>query len=1045
MIHWIIGTSLRLRFLVVVGAAMLVLFGMMQLRNVPIDVYPEFAPPKVEVQTLCLGLSAADVEALVTVPMEEALNGVVGLDILRSRSVADLSSVVLIFKEGTDLMDARLRVQERVREATLVLPRWATSPFMIQPLSSTSRVMKIGLTTKDRSTQQLIDTALIAYWTIRPRLMRVPGVANVAIWGDRWSVLQVQADPELLNKKDVSLLSVMQASADALDVGMFKFSSGYDIGTGGFIDTPNQRLGIRHILPFLTPSELAKMPIDVPPGHEPVALGDVARVVRDTQPHLNGDAIINDGIGLMMIVEKLPWGNTLEVTRGVEKALAQMKPGLPGIEIDTEIFRPATFIEESIDNLTGALLVGCLLVVLVLGAFLFEWRVALISCTAIPLSLITGGLVLYFRGASINTMVLAGFVIALGAVVDDAIVDIENIVRRLRQHRKEGIKKPIARIIFEASLEVRRAIIYSTLIEVAALAPVFFMGGLAGAFFQPLALSYCLAVAASTVVALTVTPALALMLLRNAPLERRESPLALWLQTGYTKFLARIVPRPGRAYLTVGVAMAAGVIMVPFLGEELFPKFKERDFLMHWVAKPGTSHPEMLRIVQRVGKELLAIPGVRNFGAHIGQGTLADEPVGMNFAENWISLDKSVDYDKTVAAVKEVVEGYPGLYRDVQTYLKERTKEVITGTSDAIVVRISGDDLDVMRQKAEEVKELMAGIDGIIEEHIDLQIEVPQLQVEVDLAAASRYGIKPGDVRRAAATFIASEEAGDIWRDGKNIEVHVWSTPETRNSIESVGTLLLDARDGQRVRLGDLATVQMRPTPNMVLRENGSRRIDVAGNVFGRDLGSVAREMEERLAGVSFPLGYHAEMLGEYQERQRAQNLMLILAIGALVAILLFLQMAVGSWRLATLVLVLLPVAMVGGILATGMSDAILSLGSLVGFLTVLGIAARNGILMIDHFKHLERYEGETFGPALVLRGARERLVPIVMTALTTALALVPLVVAGTIPGHEIEHPMAVVILGGLVTSTVLNLFVVPSLYLRFGKSREIGAEGALV
>src|SRR5919199_1592388 len=335
MMRWIVGTSLRLRYLVVAAASMLLVFGVAQLRQTPVDVFPEFAPPRVEVQTLCLGLSAVDVEALVTGPMEQALKG---LDVLRSRSVSDLSTVQVIFKPGTDLMQARLRVQERVRVATPVLPNWASAPFMIQPLSSTSRVMKIGMSTKDRSTQSLIDMSLIAYWTVRPRLMRVPGVANVAIWGDRWSVLQVQADPERLRRHDVSLNRVLEASADALDVGMLKFSSGHEIGTGGFIDTPNQRLGIRHILPNLTPQELSKVPVDVDKGGRPVAIGDVATVVRDTQPHLNGDAVINDGVGLMLIVEKLPWGNTLEVTRGVEQALAEMRPGLTGIDVDTSIF-----------------------------------------------------------------------------------------------------------------------------------------------------------------------------------------------------------------------------------------------------------------------------------------------------------------------------------------------------------------------------------------------------------------------------------------------------------------------------------------------------------------------------------------------------------------------------------------------------------------------------------------------------------------------------------------------------------------------------------
>ncbi|HSV66533.1 MAG TPA: efflux RND transporter permease subunit [Mycobacteriales bacterium] len=1037
MMRWIVGTSLKLRYLVVVTAALLMFFGVAQLRAMPVDVFPEFAPPRVEVQTLCLGLSAADVEGLVTVPIEESLNGIEGLDVMRSRSVSDLSSVQLIFKPGTDLFKARLRVQERVRTATAGLPAWSDLPFMVQPLSSTSRVMKIGLSTKDKSNQALIEAALTAYWTVRPRLMRVPGVANVAIWGDKWSVLQVQADPTRMAKHGVALNSVIDASADALDVGVLRFSSGHEIGTGGFFDTPNQRLGIRHILPNITPAGLAEMPVDVPKGAKPVSIGDVANVVRDHQPHLNGDAIINDGVGIMLIVEKLPWGNTLEVTKGVEEALAAMAPGLPGIQVDTTIFRPATFIQTSIDNLGKAMLIGFLLVTLILVFFLFEWRVALISIVTIPLSLVAAGLVLAARGATINTMVLAGFVIALGVIVDDAIIDIENIVRRLRQHRREGSTKSTARIVLDASLEVRGPIIHATLIIVISTVPILLLGGLTGSFFRPLAFSYALAILASMLVALTVTPALALILLSRSQLERRESPLVRWLQRGYTGLLGRIVSRPSRAYVTVIVVVLAGVVALPLLGQSLFPKFKERDFLMHWVSRPGTSHAEMVRITQQASNELRAIPGVRNFGAHIGQGTLADEPVGINFAENWISIDPSADYDKTVAAIQKVVEGYPGLQRDVQTYLKERTKEVLTGTSEAVVVRISGDEFGVLRQKAQEVKEVLATIDGVVEEKVDLQVEIPQLEVKVNLAAASRYGIKPGDVRRAAAVFIGSEEAGDIWKYGKNTEVHVWSTPQTRNSIDSVNSLLLDAPDGRRVKLGELATVRMVPTPNVVLRENNSRRIDVAANVSGRDLGSVARDVERGLAQVSFPRGYHAEILGEYQERQAAQQRLLIFSIGALVGILLLLQQAFGSWRLAFLAILTLPMALVGGILAATLGGGVLSLGSLVGFLTVLGIAARNGILMINHFQHLERHEGEAFGPALVLRGAKERLSPILMTSLATALALVPLVIAGTIPGNEIEHPMAVVILGGLVTSTLLNLFVVPSLYLRYAGRRR--------
>jgi CzcA family heavy metal efflux pump len=1032
MMRWIVGSSLKFRYLVVAGGAALMVFGSGLLRDTPVDVFPEFAQPRVEIQTISTGLSAEEVESLITVPLEQALQGVPGLDTVRSKSVPQLSSIQLLFDRGTDLLHARQVVQERVATVTPTLPSWSSPPFMIQPLSSTSRVVKIGLTSERLS---LIDMSLVAYWKIRARLLRVPGVANVPIWGERLHQYHVQVDPERLRAHDVSLTQLQEQTAKGLDVGsLVSWSDAGEVGTGGFIDGPNQRLNVRHIFPVITPQDFAQVAIENRAG-ESLLLSDVADLVIDHQP-LMGDAVINDGPGLMLIVEKLPWANTLEVTRGVEEAMETIRPGLSGIEIDTTIFRPATFIETSIDNLTTALLIGALLVILVIVAFLFEWRAALISVVSIPISLVAAGLVLYQRGTTINVMVLAGFVIAVGVVVDDAIIDVENIVRRLREHRRQGSRKPTAAIVLEASLEVRPSIVYATLIIFAAMAPIFFLTGLTGAFFQPLASSYVLAVGASLLVALTVTPAMALILLRRAPLERRQSPLVRWLQRGYQSALSRIINRPIWAYGAVAVTAVAGLAVLPFLGQSLLPSFKERDFLMHWLSKPDTSHPEQLRISVRACRELRTIPGVRNCGSHIGNAMLGDEPYGIYFGENWISVDPNVDYDATLAEVQEVVNGYPGLVRDVQTYLKERIREVLTGSSDEIVVRIFGDDLDVLHSEAERVLQTMEEVDGLVEGKIELHADVPQVEVEVDLAAAQRYGVKPGEVRRASGIFLASEEVGDIYRGGKAYDVHLWSTPETRNSLTSIRELPIDTPTNGQVPLEQLADVRIAPTPNTIERENTSRRLEVSANVQGRDLGSVARDVEDRIEEMSFPLGYHADVLGEYKERQAAQGRMLLFSIGTAIAIFLLLQVSFRSWRLATLSFLTLPIALVGGVLAAFIGGGVLSLGSLVGFFTVFGIAARNGILMINHFQHLEQYEGETFGRGLVLRGARERLAPILMTTLAAGLAILPLVVAGDVPGHEIEHPLAVVILGGLFTSTLLNLFVVPSLYLRFGRGR---------
>jgi Cu/Ag efflux pump CusA len=618
----------------------------------------------------------------------------------------------------------------------------------------------------------------------------------------------------------------------------------------------------------------------------------------------------------------------------------------------------------------------------------------------------------------------------------------------------------MARIILEASLEVRGAIIYATLIEVLAIMPVFFMQGLSGAFFKPLALSYALALLVSMVVALTVTPAMSLILLRNAPLESRESPIVRWLQRGYAKLLAPIIRSPRIAYATVAIIVLMGAVIVlppppgtptfiaarwPKLGAELLPSFKERDFLMHWLTDPSTSWPEMNRITIQASKELRAIPGVRNFGAHIGQALLMDEVVGVHFGENWISVDPNVDYDQTLQSIQETVDGYPGLYRDVQTYLKERIREVLTGASHAITIRIYGRDLDMLRAKAEEVAKAVKGIEGVADLKLEPQQKIPQIDVQVNLASAHKYGVKPGDVRRATSTLVLGEEVGDVHIANRTYDINVWSTPETRDSLTSIQNLPIDTPSGKVVRLADIASVAIKPTPNIVKHEHLMRTIDVGVNVKGRDLGSVAADVKQALATVSFPLEYRPQILGEYAERQAASKKVYSVAIVSAIGIFLILHASFKSMRLATLAFVTLPSALVGGILAAYIGDRIISLGALVGFLTILGIAARNSIMLIDHFQHLERYEGEKFGPGLVLRGAIERISPIMMTTLTTIVAVLPLIIRGSIPGHEVEHPMAVVILGGMVTSTLLNLFVVPSLYLRFGAGGQSrSAAGAI-
>ncbi|HEY0581895.1 MAG TPA: efflux RND transporter permease subunit, partial [Chloroflexota bacterium] len=886
----------------------------------------------------------------------------------------------------------------------------------------------IGLSSKELS---LIDLSVLTRWTIKPRLMGVPGVANVSVWGQRQRQLQVQVDPERLRANGVTMEQVIRTAGNSLWISPLSYLNASTPGvTGGFIDTPTQRLGIRHVLPISNADDLSNVIVADAPMH----LGEVTSVVEDHQP-LIGDAVINDGPGLLLTVEKLPTGNTLEVTRGVEKALESLRPGLAGVEINSSLFRPASFIEQAIDNLALTLLIGCLLMVLVLGAFLFQWRTALISVVAIPLSLVAAGLVLQLRGATINTMILAGFVVALGSIVDDAIIDVENIMRRLRQARREGTQKSTAAIVLDASLEVRSAIIFATLIIVLAVAPVLFMDGLSGSFFQPLAISYALALVVSMLVALTVTPALSLILLAHAKLDTREPPLMRWLGQGYQRVLRSTLHRPRPAFVAMGALALVGLAVMPFLGQSLLPRFKENDFLVHWVTSPGTSLPEMTRITSQASSHLRAEPGVRQFAGQIGRAVQGDEIVSINSGQNWISVDPKANYDSTVASLQRAVEGYPGLSRDVLTYLQERIRQVLTGTGSAepIIVRVFGTDMDVLRQMAEQVRTSVATVDGVTDAHLLLQVEEPTVEVKVDLTAIQPYGLKPGDVRRAMATLISGTEVGNLFEQEKVFDVVVTGTAEARHSLSSIQDLSIEAPTGGHVRVGDIASVRIVSSPNIIKREGASRYIDIGVGVAGRDLGSVGRDVQARVQTVQFPREFHAEMLGEYTEREAAQNRMLVVALAALLGIFLLLQASFGSWKLASVAFLALPTALVGGLIAAFLGGASISLGSLVGFLAVLGIAARNGIMLILHYQHLEKHEGEPFGFDLVVRGARERLAPIVMTAAATGLALVPLVVAGGLPGHEIEHPMAVVVLGGLVTSTLLNLFLLPVLYLRFG------------
>jgi Cu/Ag efflux pump CusA len=1023
MMRWVIGSSLKFSLLVVAAAVAMLVVGASQVRSMPRDVLPEFVPPTVEIQTEALGLSATEVEQLITVPLEQdLLNGVAFLEDIRSESVPGLSRIHMIFEPGTDLFRARQVVAERMTQA-VALPHVSKPPQMLQPLSSTNRVLMIGVSSTSVSP---LEMSVLARWTIVPRLLGVPGVANVAVWGQRDRQLLVEVDPKRMRDRHVSLLEVLETTGNALWVSPLTFVEASTPGSGGFIDTPNQRLTIQHLSPITKPAHLANVTIE---DRKNLRLGDVATVTEEHQP-LIGDAVVNDGRGLMLVVEKFPEANALEVTRGVEQAISALRPGLAGLEFDTGVYRPASFVQRATHNLTLALLAGAILLALLLAAVFMRLRAVAVCAIVVPSSLLLGVWLLDAFGATLNAIVVVGIVAALALVIDDAVVSVDHIVGRLRQNHRDGGDKSAAAVILDASLEVRRPALYATLAVALATLPVLFLNGVAGSFFPDLVEAYLLALLGSTAVALVLTPTLCMLLLSRARLER-ESPIVPWLRSRYEPFLSRIVHRPGRAYAAVGTLVAAGVLSAVFVSNSLLPTLKEPQLLIPWAGPPGTSLPEMNRITARATHELRSVPGVRDVGAHVGRAVTGDQVVGVNSGEIWVSIDPG-RYDATVKAVRRVVSGYPGLSRDIQTFSNERVTQVLTGSDNDLVVRVYGDELEPLEAAAARVRASAADVPGVTGVHTVLPAEEPTLEIKVDLASAQRYGIRPGDVRRSASTLLSGLTAGSLFEKQKVFEVVVRGTAETRSSLTSVRRLLIDTPGGGHVRLGDVASVRLRPNPAVIRRQASSRYLDVAVDVGGRDRGAVIADIERRIAALPFPLEYHAEVLAK--DTQPLIPLLTLVGAAA-IGIFLLLQALLGSWRTAAVAFVTLPLGVAGALVATQVTGGTLSFGSYAALLAIFGISTSNGILLFDRLRQLEQ-EDDALADAVV-RASSERLVPILTTALATALVMLPLVVLGGVAGLELVHPMAIAVLGGLLATTPVSLFVVPSLYLRFCHATE--------
>ncbi len=1020
----IVAVSLRWRWLVVAVAAVVMLYSLDTVADMPIDVFPEVGPPLVEVQTEALGLSATEVESLITVPMEaDLLNGVAWLDRIYSESVSGLSSIHLIFEEGTDPIAARQMVAERLTQA-FALPNVSKPPTMLQPLSSSNRVMMIGLSSQEAS---LIDMSVLARWNIRPRLMGVPGVANVAIWGERQRQLQVQVDPVQLSSAGVTLAQVIETAGNALWVSPLNFLNASTPGTAGWIDTPNQRLGLHHILPIRGPDELARVSVA---GSQGLLLKDVARVVEDHQP-LIGDAAVRDGAGLLLVLEKFPGANTVEVTEGVEEAMAVLRSGMAGIEMET-VFRPANYIELATDKLVQAALLGAVFMALVLFAFLEGWRPVVISLVVIPLSLAVAGLVLYAFGLTMNVLTAAGLTVAIGAVAYDAVFDVENVVRRLRQRQQTGSGQTSVSTIAAAALEMRRPAVLATLIMLLAVLPAFFWRGEAAAFIWPLGMAYVLALLASAAVAFFVTPALSLILWRQGVWLPRVSPLIHWLRQRYRSGLSRLIGircQVSGAAVAVGIA---GLAMLPLLHWSLLPSLQQTDLVVTWQAAPGTSRTEMNRVLTAASGELSSVPGVARASFHVGRAITGDQVVGTNSGVLWLSLDGKADFDATVEKVREVISGYPGFTSEVQTYQPKRDGERLSVGDRDLVARVYGHDWDVLQVVAKDVQQRLAHVNGITAAYVEVGDNEPQVEIEVDLAQALRYQVKPGDVRRQAAALLSGLQVGNLFEEQKVFEVVVWGVPEIRDNVTKVQDLLIDTPAGS-VRLGDLAKVRIGSSPVTIARDAVSRYVDVVAQVDGRDAAVVRREGRRALTGLEFPLEYRAELLGEGAGQTAAVQRVLLVGLAAGVGIFLLLQSAFGSARVAAIFVLSLPLALLGAVaVAVATEGSAVSLGSLLGLLAVLGVAVRGGMVMIAHWQHLEREAGQAADGALIMQGGQERVIPILMGAFTLGLAFLAPALSGVVPGYEVLHPMGLVVVGGLATATLMTLFGLPVLYLQF-------------
>ena len=1028
MIAGLVRFSIRYAGVVVALAATIVVYGLYTLSRANLDVFPEFAPSQVVLQIEAPGLSSEQVEALVTQPIENALAGIPGLDGIRSQSIPGLSVITVIFEDGSDTYRNRQVVGERLAALALQMPEGVDAPTMTPLTSSASTVLGIGVTSESRS---LMELRTLVDWTVRPHLLAVPGVAEVNVFGGDVRQWQIQIDQERMVQAGVSIEQV--TSAARLATGM--------VGTG-FVKTPNQHIIIQAEAQPRDLSEVASLVVSYKDG-QAIRLSDVSRIVEGAAPSI-GAAAIDAVPGVFLMIQGQLGANTYAVTRDLERSLEELKPLLAAEEVTLHpgLFRPANFIETAVRNVQRDVIIGSILVVLVLFLFLYNARTALICSLAMPVSLLSAVLVLAYFDVALNVMVLGGLAIALGEVVDDAIIDTENIFRRLRLNRLSAQPRHVADVVLDASVEVRSSVVYATFIVALAFVPLLTLSGLAGKLFAPLGLAYIFSILASLVTAVTLTPALCYLLLAKRELSEKEPPAVVFLRPHYLALLRRIERYPGRNIAVTFAFIAAGIGLLPLFTGEFIPALREGHYIVHMTAVPGTSEAESLRLGSRVSREIGGIDGVQSVAQWVGRSKNGADTFGTHYSEFEVEIGAlgGDDQARVLREIREVLSGerggtYPGVSFGVNTFLTERIEETITGFAAPFVVTLYGSDLDSLDRDALAVAAALNEVPGAVDVQLQAPPGTPQLTVRLRHDRISALGMTPLQVLRAVNTAYEGATVGQVHEGSKVIDLVVLLEPELRNDLTRVGQLLLENPEGRLVRLDEVADVQLTGGRYKVLHYGGRRIQTVTSNFIGRDLSNFEREARETVAErVDLSPGTYIVFSGTAELERQTRIDLLVHSTLAGIGVLLLLYIAFNRLRNMAITFLNLPFALIGGVIAVLATGGWLSLGSLVGFVTLFGITLRNSIMLVSHYQHLVEHEGEVWGLETALRGAAERLPSILMTALVTGLGLMPLALGTGEPGREIEGPMATIIVGGLATSTLLNLLVLPTILLHFGK-----------